>query len=76
MLDCDNDYVGNNFKVKGHCHITGKKRDSAHRDCNINFKLNHKISVVFHNLKTIMIHILLCKNEANSILKSISYQID
>ena len=23
-----------------------------------------------------MIHILLCKNEANSILKSISYQID
>ena len=28
-----------------------KYRDSAHTDCNIKVKLNHKISVVFHNLK-------------------------
>ena len=26
-------------------------RGSAHRDCNINLKLNHKIPIVFHNLK-------------------------
>ena len=61
---CDNDYV----KVRGHCHITVKYRGSVHRDCNINLKLNRKISVVFHNLK-VMIPILLCKNKANSILK-------
>ena len=38
------------FKVRDHCHITGKYRDSAHRDCNIKFKLNHKIFIEFHNL--------------------------
>ena len=48
---CDNDYVDNDIKVRDHCHITGKYRRSAHRDCNINLKLNHKIPVVFHNPK-------------------------
>ena len=57
---CDKDYVGSDIKVIDHCHITGKYRDSTHRDCNINLKLNHKILIVFHNLK-IMIPILLCK---------------
>ena len=38
------------FKVRDHCHITGKYRDSAHRDCNIKVKLNHKIFIEFHNL--------------------------
>ena len=36
---CDNDYVNNNdLKVRDYCHITGKYRGSAHRDCNINLK--------------------------------------
>ena len=48
-------------EVRDHCHITGKYRGSARRDCNINLKLNHKIPVIFLNLK-IMILILLCKN--------------
>ena len=38
-------------KLRDHCHITRKHRVSAHRDCNINFKSNHKIPIVFHNLK-------------------------
>ena len=46
---CDNDYSDNDVKVRDHCHITGKYRGYAHRDCNINVKLNHKIPVVFHN---------------------------
>ena len=54
---CDNDYVDNDVKVRDHCHITGKYSGSAHRDCNINLELNHKIPIVFHNLK-IMILIL------------------
>ena len=57
----DNVYFDDDVKVRHHCHITGKYRVSAHRDCNINVKSNHKIPVVFHNLK-IMIHVLLCKN--------------
>ena len=44
---CDNDYVDNDVKVRYHCHITGKYRGSAHRNCNINPKLNHKIQSHF-----------------------------
>ena len=57
---CDNDYDDNDIKVRNHSHITRKFRSSVHRDCNISFKLNQKIFVAFHNLKT-MISILLCK---------------
>ena len=48
---CDNDYTDNDIKVRGQCHITGKYRDSSHRDHNINIKLRHKIPVVSDNLK-------------------------
>ena len=48
---CDNDYNDGDVKVRDHCHITGKYNGSAHRDYNLNVKLNHKIPVVFHNLK-------------------------
>ena len=51
MLDCDNDYVDGDVKVRDHAYITGKLRSSAHRDCNIIVKLNHKIPIVFHNSK-------------------------
>ena len=47
----DGDYVVGDVKVRDHCHIIGNYRGSAHRDCNIKLKLNHKISVVFHNAK-------------------------
>ena len=30
------------LKIRDHCYITGKYRVSAHRDCNINVKLNEK----------------------------------
>ena len=32
---CDNEYIDDDVKVRDHCHITGKCRASAHRDCNI-----------------------------------------
>ena len=48
---CDNVYVKDGVKVRDLCHVTEKYRGSVHRDCNIKVKLNHKISVVFHNLK-------------------------
>ena len=43
--------IDTDVKVRDHCHITGKYRGSAHRDCNINLKLNHQIPVIFHKLK-------------------------
>ena len=54
---CDIDYVDNDVEVRDHCHITGKYRGSAHRDCNINHKLNHKIPLLFHNLKNYDSHL-------------------
>ena len=56
---CDNDYVDNDIKVRDHYHITRKYRGSVHRDCNMNLKLNHKILVVFHNLKNYDSHLIM-----------------
>ena len=47
-----------NVKVRDYCHITGKYRGSAQRDCNIILKLNQKIPVVFHNLKNYNSHLI------------------
>ena len=55
---CDNDYIDTDVKVRDHCHVTRKYRGSARRDCNINVKLNHKIPVVFHNLKNSDSHLI------------------
>ena len=34
----DNSYANSDVKVRNHCHVTGKYRDSVYRDCNINIK--------------------------------------
>ena len=39
------------LKSLDHYHITVKCRVSAHKDCDINVKLNYKIPVVSNNLK-------------------------
>ena len=39
----DNDYIDGDVKITDHFNITRKCRGSAHRDCNINVKLNYQI---------------------------------
>ena len=63
---CASDYVDNDVKVRGHCHITGKYRGSAHRDFNINLKLNHKIPVAFRNLKNYDSHLIIKDRQIQS----------
>ena len=51
---CDKPYKDKDIQVRDHCHITGKFRGSAHKDCNLKLKLEPvkiKIPVVFHNLR-------------------------
>ena len=55
----DNDQIDGDVKVRVHSYITGKYRGSARRDCNTNVKLNHKIPVVFHNLKNYDSHLIM-----------------
>ena len=50
--------IDNDVKVRVHCHNTEKYRGSAHSDFNINVKLNHKVFVVFYNLKNYDSHLI------------------
>ena len=34
-----------------HCHITGKFRDPAHKECNSKLRIPRKLPVIFHNLE-------------------------
>ena len=45
--------------VRDHCHTTGKYRDSTHRDFNIKIELNHKIPIMFHDLKNHDLHFIM-----------------
>ena len=56
---CHNDYIDIDVKVRVHRYITGKYRCSAHRDCNISLRFNHKISVVFRSLKNYDSHLIM-----------------
>ena len=61
-------YVEGDFKIRGHFHIAGKHRGSAHRDCSIKIKINHKFPIV-STIEGVMVHTLLCNDQANSILQ-------
>ena len=40
------------YKVRDHCHYTGKYKGAAHNTCNLNYKVPKEIHVVFHNGST------------------------
>ena len=49
----------NYFKVKYHCHYTGKYRGAAHSICNLRYKTPKEIPVVFHNGSTYDYHFII-----------------
>ena len=48
---CKKGFSEEDKRVRDHCHVTGKYRGAAHNECNRNFRLTHKIPVIFHNLR-------------------------
>ena len=38
-----------NYKVRDHCHYTGKYRGAAYNICNLRYKVPKEIPIVFHN---------------------------
>ena len=47
------------YKVRDHCHFTGKYEDDAHNICNLRYKTPKEIPVVFHNGSTYDYHFII-----------------
>ena len=45
--------------LRDNCHVTGKYRGSAHKDCNVNVKLSYKIPAPFQNPKNYDWHLVM-----------------
>ena len=59
---CGEKYVEKDVRVRDHCHITGKFRGSAHRDCNLKLRIKPediKIPVIFQNLRGYNSHFIM-----------------
>ena len=48
-----------NYKVRDHCHYTGKYRGAAHNICNLRYKIPKEIPVLFHNGSTCDYHLII-----------------
>ena len=59
---CGEQYKKKDVRVRGHCHVKGNYRGSAHQDCNLKLKLNPsnvKIPVIFHNVRWYDAHFIM-----------------
>ena len=48
-----------NYKIRDHCHYTGKYRGAAHNICNLRYKVPREVPVVFHNGSTYDYHFII-----------------
>ena len=59
---CKNEFNNNdknNYKVRDHCHYTGKYRGAAHNICSLRYKVPKEIPIVFHNSSTYDYHFII-----------------
>ena len=56
---CKKEFEKKNYKVRDHCHYTGKYRNAAHNICNLRYKIPKEIPVVFHNGSTYDYHFII-----------------
>ena len=50
-----------NYKVRDHCHFTGRYRGAAHNSCNLKYRKPNFTPVVFHNLSGYDSHLFIKK---------------
>ena len=48
-----------NYKVRDHCHYTGKYRGAAHNICNLRYEVPKEMPIVFHNGSTYDYHFII-----------------
>ena len=53
-------------KVRDHCHITGKFRGAAHKECNSKLRIPRKLPIIFHNLEGYDGHIIFKELKLNN----------
>ena len=58
---CKKKFDEKNYKVRDHCHYTGKYRGAAHNMCNLRDKIPKEIPVVLHNGSTYHYHFIIKK---------------
>ena len=58
-LICDKIFVEGDVKVRDYCHVPGKCKGAALRDCNINVSRSYKVPIVFHNLNKYDIRLIM-----------------
>ncbi|GBN21061.1 hypothetical protein AVEN_146945-1 [Araneus ventricosus] len=56
---CEKEISPEHVKVIDHCHLTGKYRDSAQNDCNLNYKITSFIPTIIHNLSGYDAHLFI-----------------
>ena len=59
---CKNEFNNNDkksYKVRDHCHYTGKYRGAAHNICNLRYKVPKEFPIVFHNGCTYDYHFII-----------------
>ena len=54
---CKKEFDKKNYKVRDHCHYTGKYR--VHNICNLRYKIPKEIPIVFHNGSTYDYHFII-----------------
>ena len=60
---CEKEFNNNdgkkNYKVRDHCHYTGKYGGAAHNVCNLKYNVPKEIPIVFHNGSTYDYHFII-----------------
>ena len=56
---CKGEFNNKYYKVRDHCHFTGRYRGAAHNSCNLKYRKPNFTPVVFHNLSNYDSHLFI-----------------